>query len=482
MSPDELAQRFERRKDFDLVDVALVALPMYLLTLECVCSVHREFPPIALFLLRAVRAGLTDEKEIAAFLGLDPSVTRVVTRQMLDGGYIVKGGDEETISLSAQGEKIIEQEKEFVPQEEVHIVIFDGLIRKPVWLSGEQLLRPSEIDRSNTIEIRPYPGALPEIEDLNLADVTEVLRKQHGGAKEFGRDFLALSRVARRSRVFRSGVGLAYRARRGPDTQFAFVIDGVPDAKLEQVFAEKGGPRKMGFIKALSQVGVDRGLKRHLGEGVVALLPDSAQLSLKRQLLAGARLGLDIAAKRAESEPSEEVRGKFAEARQRFEECDRELRMFPARPLAVYEVGMLLDDALRTASDRVFLAVGEFWKSRPGRDAISKLEKALKKGVRIHVFELVKEKQDGDRNRPPASNDLDKLGRRYPNLRMLQTKRRGFFFLIKDRQFAAIGNRPFLGPATRARMFHEFAGYLLQSRELVDAYSARLQEGVDSDG
>jgi len=435
-------------------------------------------------MLRAIKAGLNDERQIAAFLGLDVAVTKITLGELAQDRYIDEGDGTKTYVVTDVGTKVIEEEREFVPQEETHTIIFDGILRRPVWISGERLLRPSEIDRATTIEIRPYPSTLPELEELKLIDVFAVLRSQYGGAEEFDRDVLALSRITRRSKVFRLAAGLAYKIIRGPEIQIAFVVDGVPHGELEQVFAEKGGARKMGFIKALEETGVERAIRRHLGNEVVQLLPDDTELQTRRQILAGARLSLEIAAQRAESEPTASNNSRLEDAQSRFEGAVHAIQSYNARPLEVYEIRDLLEDALASATVRIYVAVSEYWDSVLTRELLGHLESALKRRVDIRILEHIRGGvvETSIMRKADRAPEIAALMGRYKNFAVTQTKRRGFFFLIKDSQFAAIANRPLLGPASKTRMFRQFAGYMLQMPKLVEAYVSRVTSTYWSDG
>src|SRR5688500_12184014 len=130
MEINEIAQRYFIRRDFELVDFSPVALPMYAITLECVCGVHRPFPPIALHILRAIKLGLTDAADIAGFLGLEVSVVRTSLGQLAQDRYIFDGDDVGPYAVTSSGAQVIEDEKEFVPLEETHTVLFDGILRR----------------------------------------------------------------------------------------------------------------------------------------------------------------------------------------------------------------------------------------------------------------------------------------------------------------------------------------------------------------
>lgn len=476
MRIDEIAQRFSRRRDFELVDFALVALPMYAITMECICSVHRPVPPISLFILRAIEAGLRTESRIGEFLGLDRRIVNVALGELIQDRYITESATGTEHVLSEIGSRIIQEEKEYVPQEETHTIIYDGILRRPIFLSGEQLLRPSELDRSTTIEIRPYPGILPELDEIRLPDVVHVLKSQYEGEDEFDRDVLALSRISRRSKVFRIGIGLAYKMIRGHEVQIAFIADGVPHRELERIFAEKGGARKMGFIKALGESGNDKSLRQHLGSEVLKVLPDDNTLQERRQSLATTKLALDIAVRRAEADPSLQNTTLLEGARRDYELSIREMRAFEARPLEVYEIADLLADCFATANKRILVGVSESWHIALNRQWLKAFEDALGRGVEIRVLEFSKAVDKSKPKKPEMQEEIAKLGMRFKIFSVTRSRRKGFFFLVKDREFAAVTNRPALGPASKSRMFHQFSGYLLQSPSLVEIYATRVTE------
>src|SRR3989442_2702667 len=111
MRTEGIAQRFAKRRDFALVDVAMVALPMYAITMELICLAHRPFPPMALYILRTVNAGLTLESQIAAFLGVEVPVVRKVLEELLEGRYVSRDEESTAYQLMEQGAKVIETEK-----------------------------------------------------------------------------------------------------------------------------------------------------------------------------------------------------------------------------------------------------------------------------------------------------------------------------------------------------------------------------------
>ena len=174
MSVDEdIARRFEKRNGFELIDYAPVALPLFRLTIDTVTMVHHEIPPIKQFVMRSVKSGLTHREEIAGFLGLDSTVVSATVDQLLSDRYATDPEDG-GVALTQRGQDVLSKAQEFSPRDEMQVLLYDRLLRKPVRLTADQVLAPIFVDPQRVIEIRPYPAEGPEVEDLSMPDVSRL--------------------------------------------------------------------------------------------------------------------------------------------------------------------------------------------------------------------------------------------------------------------------------------------------------------------
>ena len=255
MTAEDVARRFERRHGYELVDYAEVALPLYRLTVDAVTMVHREIPPIKEFVMRTIAAGMDNIPDVSGFLGLDESTVAATFETLETERYLSQHETNSGATLSDRGREVLAKMRESSPQDEMLVFLFDRLLLKPVRLGPEQLMVPASIDPLRMIEIRPYPAEGPEITDIALPDVSRVLEEQAGGRADFGRDLLRLKRIVRRVRLYRPGVALVYKKMRSSDIQIAFIVDDARHEGLEHTFAERGGPKKMGFVKSVDEVG-----------------------------------------------------------------------------------------------------------------------------------------------------------------------------------------------------------------------------------
>jgi hypothetical protein len=474
VSPEDIARRYSSRHGYELIDYAPVALPLFRLTVDAVTMVHREIPPIKEFVMRCIAVGLTDRRELCGFLGLDEAIIDATLSQLRNDGYAAITEESSMAALLDRGRDVLAQARESAPQDEMLVFLYDRLLRKPIRVGAEQLIVPANINPQSTIEIRPYPADGPELGELSLADVLQVLEQQAGGRASFGRDLLQLKRIVRRMRVYRQAIGLVYKKSRGADVQVAFVIEDTRDESLEHAFAERGGPRKMGFLKSINESTAAAELRRHLGSDVVRLLPDAAALDEKRLKASLARIkyqgALGRVARRGGIDAPEAASEKegLGNAAIALAQAEEDLRAFPARAIMPFEVPELLDTALNES--KAFLAISS-------RDAgahcvdhrfLKKLEDALQRGVHVRI--TLSEPGEGT---GPAL-ELERLRQKHPRLELLTSRRTAFYHLISDDRFGLLCNRPLLGNRAKVRTFQHVAGFLLQTPKLVNALAHRI--------
>src|SRR5690606_31898431 len=116
---------------------------------------------------------------------------------------------------------------------------------------------------------------------LAIPDITRVVRRQRG--EDFRRTVLALKRIVRRNNVFSEAVALVFAADKGGEVQVAFAIDGKLSELHERAFAENGGPKKMGFLKALSESDPKNQIDAILGKQTAKAFPPRADVIALRR-------------------------------------------------------------------------------------------------------------------------------------------------------------------------------------------------------
>lgn len=471
MTPADVARRHQFREGFTLVDYAEVGLPVFRLTIEAVTTSYRSLPAIQEFVMRCMALGEDDEDAIARMLGLKRELVEGSMNGLVTDGFAARTfmpGDDSAFRLTETGEHRLADEMMEVPQEEMLVIDYDGIRRTPIRLTGQSVVRASELRQHGAVEIRPYPAEPPAIAELLIPDVSRVIRRQ--GGEEFRRTVLALKRIVRRNNVFQEAIALVYAAERGAEVQVAFAIDGQLSEIHERTFSEHGGPRKMGFLKAIAEHDGRRRLERFLGKDIIRRLPDAAKLPAMRKAEADAREEMRSTEPAAQAQQS--GRGgpavlAWKAAQERLSLAQHDLDTFPIREMAPFEQDELLEDALRNARGSLIITSAGISASMVNGFMLRDLDRLASDKVEIDIASFITpqlEARSGDAYDPVA--ELTKRSERKA-LRFVQMRRAELFFLIQDEELAVISNRPFLGEVGRRTGFQRVEGLVARSRELV---------------
>lgn len=474
MNASDVARRFERRPGYDLIDYAEVALPLYRLTVDSITMVHHGIPPIKEFVMRCLAKHLLTAEEISGFLGIDATTVLATLSQLRNDRYIT--GDEDGRScLSPRGQEVLNKAMESSPQDEMLVFLYDRLLLRPTRLPPEELLAPANIDPKRMIEIRPYPAEGPEIEQIALPEVLHVLAQHAGGRDALGRDILRLKKIVRRVRLYRPGVALVYKKHRSSEIQIAFIVDEARNEALEHAFAERGGPKKMGFLKAIDDSAALSDLRRYLGPDILKKVAEQEASEEMRQAVSLARIRYQAALTKAERRISLDAASAsidaeaVASAAQDLADAEAELASFAVRPIAPFELAEFRDAAFQRCEHQLLVSSRIVDRSVVDALFLKKLEDLLGRGIRV-VFSL----RDPPKAESPAI-ELERLNKRYSNLQ-ITTGGRGsqFHHLVCDDKFAVVCSRPMLGNLGKVRSLAHVVGYLLQQPELVRDFARRL--------
>lgn len=469
MTPEEVARAYQFREGFKLVDYAEVGLPIFRLTIEAVTTSYRSLSTIHEFVMRCLSLGETREEDVARMLGLKADIVRLAIDTLVSDGYVARqaaSSDLQSFRLTEAGEIRLLQERLEVVQEEMLVIDYDGIRRAPIRIAGTSVLRASELRTDGAIEIRPYPAEPPTIGELQIPDVTRVIRRQ--GSEDFRRTVLALKRIVRRNNVFREAVALVFAADQGNEVQVAFAIDGKLSEAHERAFAEHGGPRKMGFLKALSESDARKRLEKVCGRDLVRAFPPQTELICLRQAEAAAE------AEVRSLRPAAEGGGRNSPAALALSAADEKLRVschtintLDIRPLESYEVASLLHEALESSKQKLLITSAGLQASIVNAYMLRQIESLSSSGVDVNIETVLTPQIE-----PRGGNYFDPLAEltarsKKGALRLTKGPHREFYVLIQDDELAVISNRPFLGEITRRTGFIRLTGLVTRHSEHV---------------
>ncbi|TGR82797.1 hypothetical protein EN866_34625 [Mesorhizobium sp. M2D.F.Ca.ET.223.01.1.1] len=469
MNSDEVARAHQFRDGYTLVDYGEVGLPVFRLTIEAVTTSYRSLAVIHEFTMRSMLLGVTREEEIARLLGLQPELIAAAIDMLVTDRYVTRQAgalNEYSFQLTEAGQARLAQEKEEVPQEEMLVIDYDGVVRKPIRLAGINVVRAAELRTRGSTEIRPYPAEPPAIDELSIPDVTKVIRRQR--SEDFHRTVLALKRIVRRNNVFREAVALVFAADHGNDVQVAFAIDGKLSEAHERTFAEHGGPRKMGFIRAMADTDVRRRLHRLAGRDILRSYPEKSALVAARREEAEAEASLrtlEPAGRNAKrgSPPATALQM----ARNRVAAARHVIDVVPTRPLACYEQDRLLEEALQGAKKSLIITTAGLQPIVVTGFMLRQFDVLYSQGVRI-IIETTLVPKPGERGKERNDPLFELITRsKKGHLRLDSGPKRELYFLIKDEDLAVISSRPFLGEMPQRSGFIRVDGIVTREPENV---------------
>ncbi|HUA74601.1 MAG TPA: hypothetical protein VL988_07570 [Solirubrobacteraceae bacterium] len=299
VEPD-VARRFaDARAGWTLAAATNVALPYWRIRTRVRVLARKRIGAIDEYVLRTIRAGISNRADIGAFLGLGDQLMEATTVGLLEGELVAWRGND--LALTHSGTELLRECVLIKSEVRTVEIEWDGLLRRPVApLSGS--LEPRDIRALGIREIPPSPSTAPTAEEMRdqLGTIEELLRQLADRRAEMF-DLLDIGGIERRFRMFRPATALVYEREGATDVQVSLVVDGRISDEHEQAFARAGLARRLGVgDKGLpsDRRAIDRLLKANEVTGTRALAPyehsDPMQIALahseRRLLIIGREL------------------------------------------------------------------------------------------------------------------------------------------------------------------------------------------------
>jgi hypothetical protein len=278
-----------------------------------------------------------------------------------------------------------------------------------------------------------------------------------------------------------------FRSPKTREIQIGFVIGGQVAEDYELDFASRGGPQKMGFLRQVEETEGGLRIRRRLGTQVWSRLPEPRVLVERRGAVQEARDHLEALLSKADAGGGIERLGRrelgeLAVVQERVEAADRALNEFEIRPLAPYEQRELLHRALKDAQET--LLVSSVGLSRHVVDGffLRSLDLAIERGVRITMATTLRPTEGRERSQSfDPLLELQQRANRSMFLTLARLKRtETLFSLVKDRDWAVLSNRPFLGDRARRPSLYCVNGIVSQEPSIVERVTAIFSESLDA--
>ncbi len=486
-------RRYDNRPGFDLVSCQEVGLPVYKITVDALTQIRKPIPPIEEYVLKAIGVGISSEKDIAGFLGLELSTIReamVNLRVSEDIDLIAPDTSQLQIwKLTKKGVRTLREAKIIVPEERTFEINFDGLLRTPRWYGQLErtLLKPKDLRDEGIVEIEPSPKLPPELSDLRLKDIDETIREIEKARNRKSKnlqeqDLLALKAIERRQRLFQPATALVYKSKDSDEIQVAFIVDDVLSSEHEAAFARADGAKKLRIAEVLRQSAPRKLAEEILGVEFVAQVPADQVAKLKKEVtIAQAKIQAQIQTTQEKFEQTEDDEEKqilsqqLQDALKQIEQLqaqlDSTLASVPMRWLEMYEHRPLLEQALKDTQQRLMIISPWIRANSVNRWFLQQFENLLRRGVQVFIGYGLGEKDENRYQKDiEAEKSLQKLANQYSKSFIL--KRLGDThakILISDTKFAVSTSFNWLSfKGERDRTFRDERGTLVSDPRKID--------------
>ncbi len=411
-----LNEAAESRPGLQLTCFKEAGLPIYVLSVRVLVKEVRALPPVETAVLRAVRAGLSQPRDIYRFLGLPERSLIPVLAELGKKEYLHYtrpiGSTDAMVKLTAPGRTAVAEACSVLPVERTVQICWDALTRKVVNINSEQLTKPRDMAEQGRFEV---PGV--NARELRPADISleffDAILERNKPALALKQELIAVQSIERRELRYLECLMLFYRRTTEPAIiDVGFWREDGASLPHEQAFREIGGPERVG-----ARVLADSASNR----------PESVM-----QIVRETRVAASVVGQRAVTAGLENS-------------ADSTLQS-----LLCHQHPQILRDALKSAKSRLLIISPWIRHQVVDESFLSDLEEALRRRVKVHIGYGIDE---GDRQGQPAApaaagvkpaitdkarRALGALAKRYTNFKFVYIGNTHRKMLVCDADFSVI--------------------------------------------
>ncbi|SEF24748.1 hypothetical protein SAMN05421837_102846 [Amycolatopsis pretoriensis] len=337
-----LAKRFVgERPGFDLVGIEHVAVPVTVVGVEVLAQERKALPLLDEFVLRAVKSAVVLPEEIAALLGVDPTLVKTTAADLLRDGSLNYGPGPGSLALTFRGRRTAEEFESIKPVQREIRVTFDRLTWSVADYRPQHLLTKKDARALGMILLSAQRTTRVTTADLSAAALNSLLRISGRNKESF--EVLDVLEVSPSTYRYMPARLLVFSDQARGEIQAAITVDGDLSAAHEIALAALGGPK---MLNVRTDVPADR-----------PLLPQ--HLEVRRAPSSGTR----VIPPGEAPQQNADVRG-----------------------IELFEHHQLLLLALETAKDRILIISDSITRSVVDREFLSRLENRLRRRVQVHLM------------------------------------------------------------------------------------------------
>lgn len=489
LTPEEL-KRYDDRPGFDLVGSREVGLPVYKVILQAITQIRKPIPPIEEYVLKAMDAGLNSEADIGGFLGLEQEILKeaMINLRMSEDIDLIapEGSSMQVWQLTKKGKRTLEDAQTIVPEERTFDLNFDGLLRKARWYGKweNSLLKPRDLHQREIIEIDPSPNKPPELLDIKLKDVDEIISElEKKRSRDDKQDLLALKAIERRQRFFQPALALIYKAKESDEVQVAFAIDGILSPEHEACFVGSNSLKKLRISESLKESEPSKLAQKAFGSELITKdrLKAAEELQHKFDY---AKIELDTSQEQLEEADNDrekaELRQTISDREQDIESLKKQLEELTVRFLEVYDHPPRLQYAIDNSQERLMIISPWIKANVVNNKFLQAFEKMLGRGVKVFLGYGFGDEKNNKPYDIKAENKLKNLASKYDNFSLKRLGNTHAKILICDTKFAVTTSFNWLSfKGDPDRTFRDERGTLVSIPKKIDELFASYRKEFD---
>lgn len=390
-----LQQRFrDLRPGLALVAIEDAALPVTVVGTDVLAQERKPLPLLDEFVLRLVDAGLSSTSDVAGFLGLEPILVESALADQVTSDNLSYASSRRAVALTLQGKRTVQDLQAVQPVQKQLPVVFDRLTWSIASYSRDQLLTKREAQEAGMLLLPASRTSRISLDDVTVPALNALLASPGGQSPRV--EILSVRKLRPNTHRYLPVKLLVYGDVEQGEAQVAVSVDGDLSPRHELALVERGGAAALG----------------------VRVGPPSHRPDLPRDLEAIRVSQEDVAALRVATishrvraaETSAELINQASPA----SSAEQSLIELPVRSVGVFEHRELLAEALESSRMRILLISPWIKSAVVDTNFLSRLERRLRAGVRIHIAHGY-----GGDDRGSDLNALERLAnlqRRFPEL------------------------------------------------------------------
>jgi hypothetical protein len=380
-SEDVIARWGNHGEGWELLDCEPILLPFVRLSMEVLELKRSKFPPLDLYVLRALQEGVGSIDDLAGLLGIETALAEERVIDLCRKDLVHRG---EILRLSDSGVAAVDGN--LMSPERTHLeVSFDKVLYEPVPLSTRELRPPQDYRKTGRYELSAASRINPKIADIDLVKLEAVTRNR----RPSGGSIIAIQSMTPRRFVV-PGHLLVWQSKTTHQMDFAVVVAGALSEPHSDAVDRLGG---LDFLKVQVDLTVEERdpIAEVFGSDLAADLLAQAtpldEIERIREATSNKQRQIESLQREVTAEPEllDETVQKISALEAEVQRLEQELRKINVRLLDTVECREQFKRFRRATTSRLLVVAPWLTGRVVDSDFAAEIEALCQKGVEVHI-------------------------------------------------------------------------------------------------